>query len=230
MPLSNAPATRSPALVCYALAAALLVIGGVLGWFGRGCAKVAQPPAVGSTAETTQVVIHDTTYQVVTVKPNADASKELAKLRDDIAGKDNFIGQLISIVDTLQLENRYLADSLSRVSLAALRGMVQVTRTPYGMTVATYESGEVRKYRLGVWRERFTLTAGKDAPTAKTSRLPLDLGLFAGGGYTSAMDTWTPAPYLRAGLSLSRSWLTARGGVMFDGQIKPFAEVTLECR
>jgi hypothetical protein len=187
----------------------------------------AKPPAVATVADTTWLT--ESTF-TVHYKPDAAASKELAKLRAELDGQRGFVEQLISDLDDMRQESQYLADSISRLMLDSLRGIVRIERGPAGIAVVSYQRGLVQRFSLPVWRQRWTLLAGKEKPTVKNSRLPFDVGLFAAGGFSTPPTAWAPAPFAWAGLSMTRQCLTASVGPYFDGALKLRAALRLDWR
>lgn len=176
-----------------------------------------------------QVTNGDTIY-TVEYKPDPAASRELQKLRNELNNNRGVIATLTGYLDEMDRENRYLADSLTRLTLDSLRGIVRVERGPAGIAVVSYQRGMIETWRLPVWRERWTLLAGADKPTVRQSRLPVDLGLFMAGGFDTPPDTWVPKPYAWVGLAITRQCLTASVGPYFDGKLKLRADVRLDWR
>jgi len=173
------------------------------------------PPAVATKPDTTWLT--DTSYTVDTVRDDA-ASRELGQLRDHLMTKQSIIDQMTTYLSEMSRENRYLADSLTRLTLDSVHGIVRVVRGPAGISVVSYERGQVETWRLPVWRQRWTLLAGADKPVVRQSRLPVDFGLFAAGGFDTPPDTWLPAPFAWAGLAITRQCVTACVGPYFDGK------------
>jgi hypothetical protein len=189
-----------------------------------------QPPAVATVVDTLVQVVNGETVYTVEYKPDPAASRELTKLRDELAGYRSTVERITGYLGEMEVENRYLADSLTRLTLDSLRGIVRVTRGPAGLAVVSYRRGLVETWRLPVWRQRWTLLAGADKPMVKASRLPVDLGLFLAGGFDTPPDTWLPKPYAYAGLAITRQSLTASVGPYFDGKLKLRANVRLDWR
>jgi len=212
-----------PYVVGAVVGALLTTIAAALLWPRRA----AQPPAVATKPDTTWIT--DTSY-TVEYKPDPAASKELTKLRNELAGYRSTVERITGYLGEMEAENRYLADSLARVTLDSVRGIVRVVRGPAGIAVVSYQRGQVETWRLPVWRQRWTLLAGERVPVVKTSRLPVDLGLFAVGGFDTPPDTWQPAPFAWAGLAITRQALTASVGPYFDGALKLRADVRLDWR
>ena len=192
-----------------------------------------RPPAVATKPDTTGMVVKDgeTTY-TIEYRTDSAASKELTKLRDELVGRANWIEKLTGYVSEMKQENQYLADSLTRLTLDSLRGMVKIVRGPAGILVFDYKDGLVRKTSEKVWHQRFTILAGKggDKPKVKTTGLPFDAGLFAAGGFATRINIWTPASWAWVGLSLTRQSVTAMVGPMFDGTLKLRGEVRADWR
>ena len=177
-----------PYVVGAVVGALLTMIAAALLWPRRA----AQPPAVATKPDTTWIT--DTSY-TVEYKPDPAASKELTKLRNELAGYRSTVGRITGYLAEMERENQYLADSLSRVVLDSLNRFVKVEHKPSGVRVYSYQDGEVTKDWLPVWRQRFKILATKDKPKIDQSRLPVDLGLFAAGGFDTPPDTWQPAPF-----------------------------------
>ena len=187
----------------------------------------AKPPSVVIRPDTTWLT--DTSY-VVDYRIDPAASKELTKLRNELDRQQSLIGRLTGYLAEMDEENRYLADSLARVTLDSVRGFVKVERGPTGIRVTAYQGGEVQTFKLPMWRQRFTILAGKDRPVVKTSRLPFDLGLYATGGLNTTPDSWAPTTYIWAGLSITRQALTAMVGPYYDGKLKLRGDLRLDWR
>lgn len=188
------------------------------------------PPSVATVTDTLVTVVDGDTIVTVEYRTDPAASKELTKLRDELVGRANTLERLIVYVSDLEIENRYLADSLSRLVLDSVHGIVRVERGPAGIAVASYRDGLVEQWRLPVWRQRWTLLAGEVKPTVRQSRLPVDLGLVFGGGFVTPPDTWEPEPYMYAGLAVTRQAWTATVGPCWDGELKLRGEVRVDWR
>ena len=201
------------------VAVILLLLLAIIGLFIRRRAPV-MPPAVATMTDTLWLT-ESTFSRIVHYRTDTAASKQLTKLRDELVGRANTIERLTRQIANLKLEKQCFADSLTRVTLDSL-----------GIAVVTRQRGFVQTWRPPVWRERWIFLAGEESPTVKTSRLPVDCGLFVvGGGFDTRPDTWTPAPYVWAGLAITRQALTATAGPMFyDGQLKLRADVKMDWR
>lgn len=209
-------------VIAYAVMAALaLVIGLLL------CRKPvpAKPPTISTVTDTLWST--ESTF-TVHYRPDPALSKELAALRAELAGKQGFIDRLVFNLDMMTQESQYLTDSCSRLLLDSLRGIVKVTRGPAGIAVVSYERGLVQRFSFPVWRQRWTLLAGRQKPAVKTARFPLDLGLTLGGGFSTRSDTWAPAPFAWTGLSVTRQCATVVVGPVWDGALKLRGEMRFD--
>jgi len=185
------------------------------------------PPSVAVKPDTTWLT--DTSY-VVEFRPDPEASKELTKLRDELDGYRSAFERITGYLAEMEQENRYLADSLARVTLDSLRGIVRVERGPAGISVVSYQRGTVETWRKTVWRQRWTLLAGKDKPKVEMSRLPVDFGLVFGGSLLTPPNTWQPSFAAFAGLTVTRQYWTAEVGPYFDGKLKLRGNLTYNWR
>jgi hypothetical protein len=167
-----------------------------------------------------------------------DTLVRIVRDRDSINKLNNVIASLTSINDGWEFVATDLGQQLVEVDSAwaarfdSMAGMISVQYQRGVITAVQYQEPKyVRTSKVKTWRNTWTLkTKPGGGVDLQTRRFPVDLGLFAVGGFSTRADTWTPAPYVWAGLSVTRQCVTATVGPMFDGQIKLRGEVRADWR
>ena len=178
------------------VAVILLLLLAIIGLFI--CRRAPVMPSAVATVTDTLWLTESTFSRIVHYRTDTAVSKQLTKLRDELAGRANTIERLTRQIANLKLEKQCFADSLTRVTLDSL-----------GIAVVTRQRGFVQTWRPPVWRERWIFLAGEESPTV----------------------TWTPAPYVWAGLAIARQAVTVTAGPMFyNGQLKLRADVKMDWR
>jgi hypothetical protein len=222
MPMAEYPApilkppcdSRTPAVICYALAAVLLAVGLTGGWFARGCVKV-KPVVVATTAETTYTTLNDTTtITSVSYRPDPAAVKRVQQLEAELAGTAKSLNDLLNYTGDLQTENRVLVDSVTFYRLRAVAKMLAVAVDRGALTATTLDGRAVSTWRGRAWGPRWTLYA--DGPNGKPRlqqpRFPFAVGIEAALTGTTRVDSLTPGATLAAHITARRGgWMWFAG-------------------
>jgi hypothetical protein len=198
--------SRTTAVICYALAAVLLVFGGTVGWFGRGCVTV-KPTVVATTAETTYTTVNDTTtITTVAYKPDPKAAARIAELTAQLDGTNKSLGDLLSYVSDLQGENAVLVDSFTFWKLNAAAKMLDVRYDRGAIRTTTLDRKTVAVYATRAWGPKWTLYA--DGPNGKPRlvqpRFPFVIGVEGELRGSTAYDTLAPAVGVAAHVTATR--------------------------